>query len=104
MSTERPQSESSVAQHSDHISSQKAGVRPAYFILGRAGSCDLVASVRTGTVHVVDTDANAVVHQYVWNSNGKTLDEFMAAYDDAYGFDERYYGCLSGMVNRAVDA
>ncbi|WP_153952753.1 hypothetical protein [Halosegnis longus] len=87
-----------------HISSQKIGQRPAYFLVGRAGGCDLVASVRTHTVHVVDTDAGRVVHQYVWDARERTLDEFVAAYDDAYGFDERLYGGLSGMVERALGA
>lgn len=102
MSTEQPQSESSVAPSDQpHISSQSVGQRPAYFILGRAGGCDLVASVHTHTIHVVDTDTGRVVHQYVWDGE-RTLDEFVAAYDAAYGFDERLYGGISGMVERAL--
>jgi len=85
-----------------HISSQRNGARPAFFLLGRSGDRDLVASTRTNTIYAVaGTD---VVHRYVFAADGElTLDEFMAAYADTHGWDERYYGCLSGMVSRAMD-
>lgn len=102
--SDSPTSKAVAPSDQPHISSQKAGQRPAYFLLGRAGGCDLVASVRTHTIHVVDTQTNSVVHQYVWNDTERTLDEFVAAYDDAYGFDERLYGGISGMVERALGA
>ena len=60
------------------------------------------AALAGGAYAVAGTD---VVHRYVFAADGElTLDEFMAAYADTHGWDERYYGCLSGMVSRAMDA
>jgi hypothetical protein len=103
MSTHETTRQSSDApSDQSHISSQRNGARPAFFLLGRSGDRDLVASTRTNTIYAVA--GTEVVHRYVFGSGDLSLDEFMAAYDDAHGWDERYYGCLSGMVSRAMDA
>ncbi|MDZ7747317.1 MAG: hypothetical protein U5K28_12790 [Halobacteriales archaeon] len=99
--SDSPTGKSIVPSDEPHISSQTVGGRPAFFLLGRAGGCDLVAAVRTETIYVVDRDAGCVVHHYTFA--GRTLDAFMAAYEEAYGWDERLYGGLSGMVSRAMD-
>jgi len=104
MSTHETTRQSSDApSDQSHISSQRNGARPAFFLLGRSGDRDLVASTRTNTIYAVAD--GCVVHRYAFADAGElTLDEFMAAYADTNGWDERYYGCLSGMVSRAMDA
>ena len=84
-----------------HISSlePQLGHRPAYFVLGRTRDCDYVADLRTRTVHVV-SDNGGRAHRY--HLNGKTLDEFVSAVDEAYGWDELLYGGgIAGVIERS---